>query len=255
MLLEVRNVRIRYGAMLAVDDVSIAVPQKALVALVGANGAGKTTLLKAISGLVDLSGGEIVFDDQRISRESPHRIARLGIGHVPEGRGVLPEISVAENLQIGAFRRRDPAFRAEDEAMVLQLFPVLAQRWRQPAAVLSGGEQQMLSIGRALMKRPKLLIVDEMSLGLAPMLVRDLMAILVGLVERGLSVLCVEQNTALVLKHAAYAYVLQNGRVAQEGPGASLLGHVALHHAYLGKNSSDEYRSGGGAQTRPFNGR
>ena len=236
MLLEVRNTQVRYGAMLALENVSIDVASGTLVALVGANGAGKTTLLKAISGLVDLACGEIRFEGRRISGKSAYRIARMGIGHVPEGRGVLPEISVAENFQIGAYQSRAASTVAFDEEKVLELFPSLKRRWRQPASVLSGGEQQMLSIGRALMKRPTLLLVDEMSLGLAPIVVHELMAILCRLVEQGLTVLCVEQNTGLVLRHAAYAYVLQNGTVAHEGPGSSLRAETVLQTAYLGKS-------------------
>lgn len=248
MLLEVRNAQVRYGAMLALENVSINVARGTLVALVGANGAGKTTLLKAISGLVGLAKGEILFDGQRISGKSAYKIARAGIGHVPEGRGVLPEITVAENFQIGAYQRLNFSTVAFDQEKVLELFPSLKRRWRQPASVLSGGEQQMLSIGRALMKRPTLLIVDEMSLGLAPIIVHELMAILCDLVAQGLTVLCVEQNTGLVLQHAAYAYVLQNGSVAHEGPGPSLLAEVNLHSAYLGKSKTP---APGGTGERP----
>lgn len=233
MLLEVRNARVRYGAMLAVDDISIDVAEGTLVALVGANGAGKSSLLRAISGLVPLDEGDIRFRGKSIARMSPHNIARAGIGHVPEGRGVLPEITVAENIRIGAYGRRDAAGAAEDEAMVLGLFPALKRRWNQPASVLSGGEQQMLSIGRALMKRPELLIIDEMSLGLAPLLVQELMSIVLDLVAKGLTVLCVEQNTQLVLRHASYAYVFQNGRVAAEGRGPELLEGERLREAYF----------------------
>jgi len=236
MLLEVERAQVRYGAMLAVEDVSIRVAEGTLVALVGANGAGKTTLLKAISGIVGLARGEIRFAGRRIDGTAAHRIARLGVGHVPEGRGVLPDLTVAENFRIGAYHRGGgPAFDAQ---RVLALFPALERRWRQPAGVLSGGEQQMLSIGRALMKRPRLLIVDEMSLGLAPRVVRELMAILNRLVTEGLTVLCVEQNTALVLRYVAHAYVLQNGVVEHEGAGPALVDDARVRGAYLGARAA-----------------
>ena len=233
-LLEVEDLRIRYGQMLAVASASLKVEAGSLVALIGANGAGKTTILKAISGLLPVERGVIRFDGKSLVGRSAHAIARAGIGHVPEGRGVLGTISVAENFRIGGYGRRDRAGLGQDRDMVLQLFPSLRARWTQPASVLSGGEQQMLSIARALLKSPKLLIIDEMSLGLAPKLVLQLMEIVLRLVAGGKTVLCVEQNTGMILKFADYVYVVQNGRVVHEGIGRDLLADGRLRQAYLG---------------------
>ncbi len=235
MLLEVKDIRVRYGRMAALDGVSLAVPAGAFVAVIGANGAGKTTTLRTISGLLRATHGSITFEGAEISRLAPHSIARQGVAHVPEGRGLLANISVRENLKIGAMGNADQSRVEAIYQRVFGYFPALKQRLDQPAGVLSGGEQQMLSIARALLQSPKLLMVDEMSLGLAPKVVEALMHVLVDLTRQGVSVLCVEQNTRLVLKHAVYGYVLETGRTTIEGEGAALLDDERIVQAYLGK--------------------
>jgi branched-chain amino acid transport system ATP-binding protein len=217
----------------ALHGVSLRVEEGTIVALLGANGAGKTTTLRAISGLVRKSG-EITFGGRRITRYSPERIARLGIAHVLEGRGVMAELTVRENLRLGAHLRRDRGVK-HDLAQIYDYFPVLDERQTQLAGTLSGGQQQMLAIGRALMARPRLLMLDEPSLGLAPLVVREIYSILARLNEgEGLTVLVVEQNAALALESAANAYVLEVGRVALEGPSAELRRQESIRRAYLG---------------------
>lgn len=236
MTLEVRHLKVRYGRMLAVSDVSLRVAAGQLVAMVGANGAGKSTTLKAISGLVRAEAGTIAFDRRPIDRLAVHTIVRLGIAHVPEGRGLLGGLTVGENLRLGAYGAGESGSgKGWDLNRVLTFFPALRARMHDNASVLSGGEQQMLSLARAILKQPKLLMVDEMSLGLAPKLVQQLMEVVVQLARSGMGVLCVEQNTKLVLKNADYAYVLETGKTILEGPAAELLGHERIVHAYLGK--------------------
>jgi branched-chain amino acid transport system ATP-binding protein len=234
MLLEVRQMSVSYGRMTAVHDVSLTVPRGGFVAVLGANGAGKTTTLRTISGLLRPRRGSIRFDGQDIAGMSPHRIARLGIGHVPEGRGLLPSITVGENLKIGAIGNADRSALPALYDKVFGYFPALRKRLGQPAGVLSGGEQQMLSIARALLQSPKLLAVDEMSLGLAPKVVEELMHVLVELTRQGVAVLCVEQNTRLVLRFADYGYVVETGRTVIEGNGSDLLHDERIVSAYLG---------------------
>jgi branched-chain amino acid transport system ATP-binding protein len=232
-LLELDRVEARYGEVPALHGVSLQVQDGAMVALLGANGAGKTTTLRAISGLVHKSG-EVVLGGRRITRYSPERIARLGIAHVLEGRGVMAELTVRENLRLGAHLRWDRGVR-QDLAEIYGYFPVLEQRQTQLAGTLSGGEQQMLVLGRALMSRPKLLMLDEPSLGLAPLVVREIYSILSRLNrERGLTVLVVEQNAALALELSANAYVLEVGRIALEGPSAELRRQESVRRSYLG---------------------
>jgi branched-chain amino acid transport system ATP-binding protein len=232
-LLELEDVEARYGAVQALHGVSLAVDEGAFVALLGANGAGKTTTLRAISGLVRRSG-TIAFAGRRIDRYGTERVARLGLAHVPEGRGIVAELSVLENLRLGAWLRRDRGAK-DDLEEVLGWFPVLQRRIRQPASTLSGGEQQMLALARALVGRPRLLMLDEPSLGLAPIIVRELYDILVRLNrERGLTVFVVEQNAALALDAADTAYVLEVGRVGLHGPSAELKEREAVRRAYLG---------------------
>ena len=240
MLLDVKEICVRYGRMVALDGVSFAVPEGAFVAVIGANGAGKTTTLRAISGLLRITQGSIAFADQDISQLAPHSIARRGIAHVPEGRGLLANISVRENLKIGAIGNADSTRVDAIYDRVFGYFPTLKERLDQPAGVLSGGEQQMLSIARALLQSPKLLMVDEMSLGLAPKVVDELMNVLADLTRQGVSVLCVEQNTRLVLKYAAYGYVLETGRTTIEGEGAKLLTDERIVQAYLGGRRREE---------------
>jgi branched-chain amino acid transport system ATP-binding protein len=232
-LLELEQLEARYGAVRALHGLSLAVDDGTIVALLGANGAGKTTTLRAISGLVRKSG-EVAFGGRRITRYSPERIARLGIAHVPEGRGAIAELTVRENLRLGAHLRRGRAVR-DDLAAVYGYFPVLEERQGDPAGALSGGQQQMLVIGRALMAQPRLLMLDEPSLGLAPLVVREIYAVLERLNrERGLTVLVVEQNAAVALQTASDAYVLEVGRVALHGPSAELREQESVRRAYLG---------------------
>jgi branched-chain amino acid transport system ATP-binding protein len=232
-LLELEGLEARYGAVPALHGVSLAVEEGTIVALLGANGAGKTTTLRAISGLVRKSG-EVVFGGRRISRYSAERIARLGIAHVPEGRGLIAELSVRENLRLGAHLRRGGEVK-RDLAAVYGYFPILEERQGQPAGALSGGQQQMLVLGRALMTQPKLLMLDEPSLGLAPLVVREIYSILGRLNrENGLTVLVVEQNASVALQTSSTAYVLEVGRVAVQGPSAELREQESVRRAYLG---------------------
>ncbi len=235
MLLEVKSIRVRYGRVVALTDISLAVPRGGFVVLLGANGAGKTTTLRTISGLLRAAEGSIAFDGNDISNVSAHLIARRGIAHVPEGRGLLPGISVAENLKIGALANTDKKRLPALYDQVFAYFPILKERMGQAAGVLSGGEQQMLSIARALLQSPKLLMVDEMSLGLAPKVVEEIMSVLVDLTRKGVSILCVEQNTRIVLSRASSGYVIETGRTVAHGTGAELAADDRIVRAYLGK--------------------
>jgi branched-chain amino acid transport system ATP-binding protein len=232
-LLELEGVEARYGQVKALHGVSLQVPEGRMVALLGANGAGKTTTLRAISNTVRRSG-EIVFAGKRLGHRPPEAIARLGIAHVPEGRGIVGELTVDENLRLGAYVRRNGG-AAADRERVYAFFPKLADRERQPAGTLSGGEQQMLALGRALMSRPRLLMLDEPSLGLAPLIVREIFAILARLnEEEGLTVLVVEQNAALALRTCQQACVLEVGRVVIAGESDALREHESIRRSYLG---------------------
>ncbi|HYQ66948.1 ABC transporter ATP-binding protein [Actinophytocola sp.] len=232
-MLELSTVVTAYGAVRAVDGVSMSVAPGTLTAVLGANGAGKTSLLRTISGLVPPRSGSIRFDGDEIAGTAPDRVARMGLGHVPEHGGVITELTVRENLRLGALRR-DRADRAAAQDEVLGLFPPLAGRVGAQASTLSGGERQMLAIGRALMGRPRLLLLDEPSLGLAPMVTAQIMRVLRGLREdRGLTVLLVEQNARSALSVAEHAYVLDLGRVVVDAPAQSISAE-ALHDVYLG---------------------
>jgi branched-chain amino acid transport system ATP-binding protein len=231
-LLELDGIDARYGQVQVLYGVSLEVAEGEVVAVLGGNGAGKTTTLRAISGLVAQSG-EIRFGDQRIGGNAPERVARLGIAHVPEGRGIFGELSVRDNLRLGAYLRRKGF--AESYDRVRGYFPWLEQRGEQQAGTLSGGEQQMLALARALMARPRLLLLDEPSLGLAPIVVRELFRIVGELNEKeGLAVLVVEQNAKLALRSSSRAYVLEAGRVAIEGPSGELAENESVRKAYLG---------------------
>jgi branched-chain amino acid transport system ATP-binding protein len=233
-LLQLDDVEARYGPVKALHGVSLTVGEGEVVAVLGANGAGKTTTLRAVSGTVKRSG-EIVFAGNRISRRPPEAVARLGIAHVPEGRGTLTDLSVRENLRLGAYVRRDRAGIREDEQRVLSYFPWLEHRASQTAGTLSGGEQQMLALARALMLRPKLVLLDEPSLGLAPMVVSEIFRIVGELNDReGLAVLVVEQNAVLALEASSRAYVLEVGKVAVEGSSAELRRNESVRRSYLG---------------------
>jgi len=232
-LLELDDVDARYGATRALHGVSLTVGEGEVVAVLGANGAGKTTTLRAISGTVRRSG-RIVFAGTSLARKGPEAGARLGIAHVPEGRGTFSELTVRENLRLGAYARRGRFPRADYEGM-LELFPWIARRERQQAGTLSGGEQQMLALARALMQRPRLLLLDEPSLGLAPTIVNELFRIVRRLNhEEGLSVLLVEQNAAVAFETAARAYVLEVGRVVLTGASGELRRDESVRRSYLG---------------------
>jgi branched-chain amino acid transport system ATP-binding protein len=234
-LLELRQLSVQFGGITAVSDLSLQVWPGELVALLGANGAGKTTTLRAISRLVPTSGGQILWQGAEISRLSTERTVKLGIGHCPEGRRVLARQSVAANLELGAWLRRDRAAIAADLDRCYQLFPRLAERRRQLAGSLSGGEQQMLAIARALMGRPTLLLLDEPSLGLAPLLVAEVMRTLAELRRQGLTLLLVEQNANAALAIADRAVVLEAGAVTLQGLAADLLRDPELRASYLGE--------------------
>jgi len=233
-LLEIRGLSVNYGPIAALEDVSFEVGAGELVALVGSNGAGKTTLLTAISGLVPVRRGEIVFEGRPLVGLPAHAVARLGIGHVPEGRRIFGGLSVRENLELGGAARRDRAGVAADMAAATDLFPVLAARMRQPGGTLSGGEQQMLAIARALVGRPRLLLLDEPSLGLAPLVAGSVLAAVAALAARGIGVVLVEQNARAALSLATRGCVLENGRLVLAGAGAELAADPRVRAAYLG---------------------
>jgi branched-chain amino acid transport system ATP-binding protein len=231
-LLELEGVEARYGSVQALHGVSLTVGEGEIVAVLGGNGAGKTTTLRAVSGLVSASG-EVRFDGKRIARPTPEKVARIGIAHVPEGRGLFSELSVLENLRLGAYLSRDGFGEGYERAR--GYFPWLEERRDQQAGTLSGGEQQMLALARALMGRPRLLLLDEPSLGLAPLVVREIFRIVGELNEKeGLAVLVVEQNAKLALRSSSRAYVLEVGRVALEGASAELEQNDSVRKAYLG---------------------
>jgi branched-chain amino acid transport system ATP-binding protein len=236
MLLELHDLDVSYGAVQALHGVSLAVGDGEVVALVGANGAGKSTTLRTISGLLQPTRGAVTFDGASLLGLPAHEVAARGIGHSPEGRRVFAEMSVTENLELGAWRHRSGT--QADLDRVYTLFPVLAQRRRQAAGTLSGGEQQMLAIGRALMGRPALLLLDEPSLGLAPLMVRQIFTIIDQINEQGTAVLLVEQNVNQALARSDRAYVLENGRVVLAGASEDVAGNQAIQEAYLGSSRS-----------------
>jgi branched-chain amino acid transport system ATP-binding protein len=234
-MLEVRNLAVRYGGIQALHDLSLSVPKGSIVTLVGANGAGKSTTLRTISGLVPPASGSIRFSGEEIAGWPAHRIVAAGLAHVPEGRLVFPDLTVRENLIMGAYLRRDRKEIAADLEWVGEFFPRLRERITQQAGTLSGGEQQMLAIGRALMGRPYCLMLDEPSLGIAPLLVETIFARLVDLnKERGMTMLLVEQNASLALKVSHYAYVLETGTIHLEGPSPEVRNRPEVQAAYLG---------------------
>ncbi|PON18352.1 ABC transporter ATP-binding protein [Candidatus Entotheonella serta] len=234
-MLTINNVETYYGNIRALKGVSLTVPAGSTVTLLGANGAGKSTTLKTISGLVPATSGTIEFENRRIDRLPPERIVRLGISHVPEGREVFKELTVAENLKMGAYTRRDKREIEASYESVYSLYPVLKERRLQLAGTLSGGEQQMLAIGRALMGRPKLLLLDEPSLGLAPKLVEEIFTIIHRINQEGITVLLVEQNANKALGIAEYGYVLETGHIALEDQASRLLENDHVRRSYLGE--------------------
>ncbi len=234
MLLEVENLDVYYGAVHALKGVTLQAAAGEIVTLIGANGAGKSTLLRTISGLVPARGGRVRFDGREITRVPPHQIVALGISHAPEGRMVFANLTVEDNLELGAYRRKDRVGIRRDRDQVFQLFPRLLERRRQPAGTLSGGEQQMLAIGRALMSGPRLLLLDEPSLGLAPLLVREIFKTIREINQRGVTVLLVEQNAHMALSIAGRGYVLETGHVRFEDDARRLLQNQDVRRAYLG---------------------
>jgi len=234
-LLELTDVQAAYGSVKALHGVSLGVEEGTIVALLGANGAGKTTTLRAISGTVRKTGGNVLFDGQVINQRGPEEVARLGIAHVPEGRGTLAQLTVWENLKMGAYIRRDSAAVREDFERVVGYFPWIGQRRDQVAVTLSGGEQQMLAIARALMLRPRMMLLDEPSLGLAPLIVQDIYRIIETINrEERTTILLVEQNARTALHAAHHAYVIEVGRIAVEGSADELASRESIRKSYLG---------------------
>jgi branched-chain amino acid transport system ATP-binding protein len=234
-VLGVEGVSVRYGAILALDQVSLSVGQGEVVALIGANGAGKTSTLRAVSGMLKPAAGTVKLFGEDVTGLKAHQLVPKGLAHAPEGRGIFPNLTVEENLDLGAYLRRDVAEIAKDREQMFTRFPVLKARRAQPAGTLSGGEQQMLAISRALMSRPKLLLLDEPSLGLAPQVTQIIFRMLREVNAQGVSVLLVEQNAHLALGLAHWAYVLETGELVMQGTGQALLASEDIRKAYLGE--------------------
>ena len=234
-MLSVKNINVFYGSIHAIKDVSFHVNEGEIVTLIGANGAGKTTTMHAISGLLKLRSGEIDYCGQTISKMEPHKIIRLGLAQVPEGRRVFSGLTVQQNLQRGAYTRRDGKEAIQNDFdMVFDLLPRLKERRNQPAGTLSGGEQQMLAMGRALMCKPKMLLLDEPSMGLSPLLVKEIFRIIRQVNRNGVTVLLVEQNAKMALEIANRAYVLETGTIKMEGEATELANNIEVRKAYLG---------------------
>jgi branched-chain amino acid transport system ATP-binding protein len=234
MLLEIDNLVLQYGRIQALHGISVQVEEGEVVALIGANGAGKSTTMRAVSGLRPVASGRIRFNGRDITRLRADKRVKLGISQSPEGRGIFPGMSVMENLEMGAYTRRDTAGIASDLDRVFGLFPRLAERRKQVGGTMSGGEQQMLAVGRALMSRPKLLLLDEPSMGLAPMLIQQIFEIITEINSQGTTILLVEQNAQQALSRSHRAYVLETGRIVRSGTGAELLADPSVQEAYLG---------------------
>ncbi len=234
-LLEIKDLTVFYDAIQALRGISLSVPKGSIVCLIGANGAGKSTVLKTISGIKRSSGGEILFNGQAITSFAPHTLVKMGIVQCPEGRGVFPNLTVEENLDLGAYVRHDQPEIKKDLDHVYSLFPRLKERYKQAAGTLSGGEQQMLAIGRALMARPQLLLLDEPSLGLAPQVIELIFDTIQKINHEGTTVLLVEQNAQLALESSSYAYVLETGEIILEGEAAKVLENPKVKQAYLGQ--------------------
>ncbi|MGV9310827.1 ABC transporter ATP-binding protein [Streptomyces sp. NPDC003691] len=235
-LLEVEDLRVAYGKIEAVKGISFSVEAGQVVTLIGTNGAGKTTTLRTLSGLLKPAGGRIVFDGKPLDGIPAHKIVALGLAHSPEGRHIFPRLSIVENLQLGAFLRSDKAGIAQDIERAYELFPILRERSKQAAGTLSGGEQQMLAMGRALMSRPKLLMLDEPSMGLSPIMMQKIMATITELREQGTTILLVEQNAQAALSLADRGHVMEVGKVVLSGSGEQLLHDESVRKAYLGED-------------------
>ena len=236
-MLKIENLHVSYGGIKALRGISLEVPDGKIVTLIGANGAGKSTTLRTISGLVKADSGSISYDGQELLGKPINKILEAGIAQSPEGRRVFANLTVLENLKIGAYLRKDKAEIQKDLEWVYQLFPRLQERSWQLAGTLSGGEQQMLAVGRALMSRPRLMMLDEPSLGLAPLVVQDIFSIIREINRQGVTVLLVEQNANMALRCADLAYVLETGNITMSGSGQELLADERVKEAYLGKNS------------------
>jgi branched-chain amino acid transport system ATP-binding protein len=235
-MLEVRDLRVSYGKIEAVKGISFSVGAGQVVTLIGGNGAGKTTTLRTLSGLLPAVSGEVLFEGERIDGRPAHEIVKRGIAHSPEGRKIFPRMSVAENLELGAFTRRDRAGVAADITHVYELFPVLGERSAQAAGTLSGGEQQMLAMGRAMMSRPRLLMLDEPSMGLSPIMMERIFATIRTLKDSGTTILLVEQNAQAALTLADHGYVIETGKIVLDDEGRKLLGNEQVRKAYLGED-------------------
>jgi branched-chain amino acid transport system ATP-binding protein len=233
-LLELKDVSIHYGQVKAVKGVSLSIQEKEIAVIIGANGAGKSTILRGISGLIPCANGEIWFKNRRINNISGHRVAKMGISHVPEGRRLFPKMTVLENLNIGAYLRVNKREINNDLERILERFPVLRERRDQLAGTLSGGEQQMLTIGRGLMSEPDLLLLDEPSLGLAPLMVAEIARIIQEIHNQEMTIILVEQNAHLALRLSNRGYVLETGKIALEGKSEDLLGNEYVKKSYLG---------------------
>lgn len=233
-MLKVNNLQVNYGMINAVRNVSFEVNEGEIVTLIGANGAGKSTILRTISGLVKAAGGSVEYDGKNLERYSPKKIVEAGISQVPEGRHVFKGLSVKENLELGAFLRKDKDQIEEDLQNVYKRFPVLSERLKQDASTLSGGEQQMLAMGRALMSKPRLLLLDEPSMGLAPIFIKEIFSIIESIQKQGTTVLLIEQNAKMALQIATRGYVLETGKVVLSGSGEELLASDEVQKAYLG---------------------
>ena len=232
---KINDLHVSYGGITALRGIDLEVPDGKIVTLIGANGAGKSTTLRTISGLVKAESGSITYQDQELIGKPINKILEVGIALVPEGRRVFADLTVLENLKIGAYLRKDKAEIEKDLAWVYELFPRLKERSWQLAGTLSGGEQQMLAVGRGLMSRPKVMMLDEPSLGLAPLVVQDIFSIIQEINRQGVTILLVEQNANMALKIADWAYVLETGRITRSGTGAELLADDSIKEAYLGK--------------------
>ena len=235
-MLEVKDLEVAYGKIVAVKRISFTVDQGQVVSLIGTNGAGKTTTLRTISGLLRPTSGQILFQGQRIDKTPAHEIVSMGLAHSPEGRRIFPRLSVEENLLLGAFARNDHAAIRKDLQAAYDLFPILGERRKQPSGTFSGGEQQMLAMGRAMMSKPKLLMLDEPSMGLSPIMMKRIMSTVTELQQQGTTILLVEQNAQAALKRADYGYVLEVGKIVLSGSGRDLLTNDEVRKAYLGED-------------------
>jgi len=233
-MLEIKDIHVYYGAIHAIKGVSLKVPEGSIVTLIGANGAGKSTILKTISALLQPKSGDILYNGESIINLTPKKIVEKGLIHVPEGRRIFADMTVKENLEMGAFLQKDKAWIRENQEKVFEKFPRLKERINQLAGTMSGGEQQMLAIGRGMMSNPKMLLLDEPSMGLAPLLVKEIFDIIKELNKSGITILLVEQNANMALSIADYAYVLETGKITLEGPAKELAASEEVKKAYLG---------------------